>query len=381
VPANINLEWFASECPVDTFEWGSTGLYDVIGNVWQWTESPIDGLPGFKVHPLYDDFSTPTFDGKHTLFKGGSWISMGANGATIDARYSFRRHFFQHAGFRYVESAAPVCTDVSRYETDPAVLREIDVQYSAPSTKPSPLWSPASLPLFDKTCAEQYASVIAKVVAAHGTPTGRVLDLNCSVGRRTFELAKTFDECVGMDITARHIQVASRLQEGEMVRYTVPCEGTINTFHEVTTDALGLVEEATRCSFVQQPDLANLDTDGLKFGDFDLVVCANVLEKQPSPKGVLANVAHFVRPGGLLVIGSTYSWDAAVTPRKNWVGGYKCDTSGENMPGIDAIANELKGKFVRLDADENHEAYEAKRSTFRSMELEISEISVWKRIE
>ena len=60
-PGNINLEYFASECPVDVFEWGGTGFYDVIGNVWQWTETPIDGLPGFEVHPLYDDFSTPTF--------------------------------------------------------------------------------------------------------------------------------------------------------------------------------------------------------------------------------------------------------------------------------------------------------------------------------
>ena len=46
------------------FEWGGTGFYDVIGNVWQWTETPIDGLPGFEVHPLYDDFSTPTFCGE-----------------------------------------------------------------------------------------------------------------------------------------------------------------------------------------------------------------------------------------------------------------------------------------------------------------------------
>ena len=83
-PGNINLEHFASECPVDKFEFQDTGFYDVIGNVWQWTESPIDALPGFEVHPLYDDFSAPTFDGKHTLFKGGSWISVGCNGATVE---------------------------------------------------------------------------------------------------------------------------------------------------------------------------------------------------------------------------------------------------------------------------------------------------------
>ena len=26
-------------------------------------------IPGFEVHPLYDDFSTPTFDTKHNLIK------------------------------------------------------------------------------------------------------------------------------------------------------------------------------------------------------------------------------------------------------------------------------------------------------------------------
>ncbi len=100
-PGNINLEHFASSCPIDKFK--QTEFYDVIGNVWQWSESPIDGYEGFKVHPLYDDFSTPTFDGQHNLIKGGSWMSTG-NEATRDSRYAFRRHFHQHAGFRYVSS-------------------------------------------------------------------------------------------------------------------------------------------------------------------------------------------------------------------------------------------------------------------------------------
>jgi 5-histidylcysteine sulfoxide synthase len=99
VKGNINLEQFTSPCPVDKFKMGD--FYDVIGNVWQWTETPITGYAGFKVHPMYDDFSTPTFDGKHNLIKGGSWISTG-NEATHHARYAFRRHFYQHAGFRIV---------------------------------------------------------------------------------------------------------------------------------------------------------------------------------------------------------------------------------------------------------------------------------------
>src|SRR5690606_40308719 len=99
--ANIELKYGTSSCPVDHFQQGD--FYDIQGNVWQWTETPIYPFHGFQVHPLYDDFSTPTFDGRHNIIKGGSWISAG-NEALHSARYAFRRHFFQHACFRYVAS-------------------------------------------------------------------------------------------------------------------------------------------------------------------------------------------------------------------------------------------------------------------------------------
>lgn len=89
--SNLFLDHFASSCPVNQFAHGD--LYDVVGNVWQWTETPIFPFDGFKVHPLYDDFTTPTFDGRHNLIKGGSWIATG-NEAIKSARYAFRRHFF-----------------------------------------------------------------------------------------------------------------------------------------------------------------------------------------------------------------------------------------------------------------------------------------------
>ena len=111
-PGNVHLEHWASSCPVDHFS--HNGLYDVIGNVWQWTESAIDGFDGFKVHPIYDDFSVPTFDGQHHLMKGGSWISTG-NEAIRDSRYAFRRHFYQHVGFRYVESESVVRQTFNTY--------------------------------------------------------------------------------------------------------------------------------------------------------------------------------------------------------------------------------------------------------------------------
>ena len=99
-PGNINLEYEMSPCPVDRHEFRG-GFFDIIGNIWQWTETPIDGLEGYNVHPIYDDFSSPTFDGKHNIFKGGCWISTG-NYSIKDSRYAFRRHFFQYSGLRYI---------------------------------------------------------------------------------------------------------------------------------------------------------------------------------------------------------------------------------------------------------------------------------------
>ena len=125
-PGNINLEHWASPCPVNRFAFGE--FFDLIGNVWQWTETPITGFDGFQVHPCYDDFSTPTFDTQHNLIKGGSWISTG-NEATRDSRYAFRRHFFQHAGLRYVQSEQPLAMPEAMYETDTAVSQYCEAHY------------------------------------------------------------------------------------------------------------------------------------------------------------------------------------------------------------------------------------------------------------
>mgnify|MGYP000866545798 CR=1 FL=1 len=75
--ANIRLEAYASETPVDSHMNSSVGFYDVIGNVWQHLSTIFYPYKGFKFHPYYEDFSSPTFDGKHNLMRGGSWINEG----------------------------------------------------------------------------------------------------------------------------------------------------------------------------------------------------------------------------------------------------------------------------------------------------------------
>ena len=55
------------------------GFCDVFGNVWEWTEDHFNGLENFETHFLYDDFSSPCFDGKHNVMlvssRAGPWIN------------------------------------------------------------------------------------------------------------------------------------------------------------------------------------------------------------------------------------------------------------------------------------------------------------------
>ena len=155
-------------------------MYDVTGNVWQWTESPIDGYPGFDVHSWYDDFSTPTFDGKHNLIKGGSWISTG-NETLASSRYAFRRHFFQHAGFRMVisEQEPEIQAQHNVYETDDLIAQYCEFHYG------NEYFSVKNFPV---ACVQTLMSY----VQANSIATDRALDLGCAVGRSSFELARVF---------------------------------------------------------------------------------------------------------------------------------------------------------------------------------------------
>ena len=186
--ANLYLDHWASSCPVGSFAHGE--LCDVVGNVWQWCETATYPFAGFAVHPIYDDFTTPTFDDRHNIIKGGSWISAG-NEARHASRYAFRRHFFQHAGFRYVVSAAPVATPVSAYETDALLAQYAEFHYG------DEIFGVANFP---KALAEIAIDAQQRFGNGH---FGRALDLGCATGRASFKLARAFDQVVGIDFSAR----------------------------------------------------------------------------------------------------------------------------------------------------------------------------------
>jgi len=350
--ANINLAHYASSVPIDRFAFGD--MYDVVGNVWQWTESPINAFKGFAPHDAYDDFSVPTFDGKHNIIKGGSWISTG-NELMKHARYAFRRHFYQHAGFRIVEGEK-VTIEENIYESDALVSQYCHFQYGSDHF---------GVENFAKKCAE-YALEYAKT-----TPMKHALDLGCATGRATFELAHGFDKVTGIDFSARFVQVGLDLKINKTISYQRVIEGELTADESVTLQELGFSEIAENVEF-WQGDACNLKP---QFGGYDLIMATNLIDRLYEPMLFLQDVDQRLNSKGYLILTSPYTWLEAYTKKEFWLGGYK-DDNGHMVTTLDGLKRALEGKFELVAT---HDVPFVIPETARKFQHTISQMSVWRK--
>ena len=353
--ANIHLDFGASSCPVNHFAQGD--FYDVVGNVWQWTETPIYPFDGFEVHPIYDDFTTPTFDERHNLIKGGSWISCG-NESLHSSRYAFRRHFFQHAGFRYVVSGDIKPVPSSHYETDKLVSEYAEFHYGDEYF---------GVPNFSKALVDMATNYLID------KPKQKALDVGCATGRASFELAKYFDQVTGIDFSARFINLGVQLASGEALRYTLADEGELVSYKSRSLSELGLADIKGRIEF-SQGDACNLKS---VFTGYDFILAANLIDRLYDPAKFLNSIHERLNIGGLLMLSSPYTWLAEHTPREAWIGGFKKD--GESFTTLDGLKEHLQAHF-RL-VSEPQEIPFVIRETKRKFQHTVSEVTVWERIK
>lgn len=330
-----------SPCSVDASVPGPHRHHDVFGNVWSWLEDDFHPLDEFRAHPLYDDFSTPCFDGKHSMIIGGSFVSIGDE-ASWFARFHFRPHFFQHCGFRIVVPEEPYVSDAVHlardagariYETEDLLAQYLLLHYGAVEATMPYEMGPREATAFPKRCAQLTIEIASRL----GIESARALDLGCAVGGATFELAREFSEVVGVDLSASFIAACETLRSDGVLPFDAPREGALRD------SLLACVDPAiprTRASFVRA-DACSLPPE---LEGFDAVLIANLLCRVPNPRAILSRLSGprgLVRPGGIVVITSPYSWSEQFTPRRAWLGGFADGAHSVNsFDGLAAILGE-----------------------------------------
>lgn len=349
--ANLNFYHFASSCPVNEFSFN--GIYDVLGNVWQWSRSTIKGFDGFEVHEAYDDFSTPTFDGKHAIVLGSSWASTG-NLIMKHSRYAFRKHFPQFAGFRYVVSQQREIDEDDIYESDELVSMYCEFQYGDTHFG-----------------IENFAISTARLASAYAINKTKALDLGCATGRATYELAKNFDEVEGIDFSVRFVGVGAKLKTDGYVAFHENVEGEIVKNKKVTIQELGYENLKDKVSF-WQGDACNMKPN---FNSYDLIMATNLIDRLYNPRLFLDTIDERLNDDGILVITSPYTWQESSTKKEYWLGGYK-DENGDEVRTIDTLKKVLDAKFELLHVEDLDFVI---KETARKFQHTVSNVSVWKK--
>jgi putative 4-mercaptohistidine N1-methyltranferase len=273
------------------------------------------------------------------------------------ARYAFRRHFFQHAGFRYVVADNLASVPASHYETDKLISEYAEFHYGD---------SYFGVANFPKTLAD------IAITAIKGKPARKALDLGCASGRATFELARHFDHVTGIDFSVRLIDSGIQMADKGELLYTLVDEGQLISYKARTLANMGLDKVREKVEFLQG-DACNLKPI---LTNYDLILAANLIDRLYSPKKFLSSVHERLNIGGILLIASPYTWLEEHTRREEWIGGFK--QSAENFTTLDGLKEQL-GQHFRLIAAPVDVPFVI-RETRRKFQHSLSEVTLWERI-
>jgi putative 4-mercaptohistidine N1-methyltranferase len=139
------------------------------------------------------------------------------------------------------------------------------------------------------------------------------LDLGCAVGRSSFELARIIPEVIGIDYSRSFIRAAKQLQKKGKIRFPLVEEGKLTrpSFARVSSPI------ARKRVCFQVGDALRIPKN---LGTFDLVLAANLIDRLPEPKKFLKHILpSLVKPGGIVLLTSPYTWSSEFTPRSRWL--------------------------------------------------------------
>ena len=369
--ASLPEAFHSSETSVLAEATNGLGVTDLNGNLWDWCEDDFHPLEGFKINRLYDDFSTPCFDGEHKMILGGSFISTG-NEASQTARFHFRPHFHQHAGFHMVRGQAGnpsgavlLREQKSKYDQKAVLDQYLLFHYGSTADGAHPL-AGEQIAHFPQRCAQ----ALVEIAKQKGCNVEKAIDIGCAVGGATFELAKAFKTTIGVDISEPFIHAAQTLLSGADIEYDIVLEGDLKKQARAKSAAAA---HRDGLSF-RRADACSLPAE---YVDFDVVLVANLLCRLPSPQSLLGRMGGLrglVRPGGIVAFASPYSWLPQFTQKDAWLGGY--EENGAMRFSANAMQEALGDEFVLVHREDMPFMI---REHARKFEFVVSDFNVWQR--
>ncbi|NDV62463.1 putative 4-mercaptohistidine N1-methyltransferase [Puniceicoccales bacterium CK1056] len=196
--------------------------------------------------------------------------------------------------------------DSSSYETDELLHQYLLFHYGESNDQLPLAFGPTDALAFPVRCVQEgldQARLVKRV---------RALDIGCAVGRASFELARFFDEVIGIDYSEAFASAARNIYENGHLPFLLKETGTI-THRLVATRPEGV---SGKLHF-EQGDAQDLRAD---LGSFDCVLAANLLCRLARPQDFLARLPHLLNPGGQLIITTPNTWLETFTAREFWIG-------------------------------------------------------------
>jgi SAM-dependent methyltransferase/uncharacterized protein YbaR (Trm112 family) len=169
------------------------------------------------------------------------------------------------------------------------------------------------------------------------SPRGMWLDLGCSVGRGTLEMARrTGDLAVGVDLSFSMLRVAERARREGRAVFELRRVGLVFDRCDLTIADVPTEQLSYWCC----------DVGALPFADgqFDGALSLNVVDCVPSPLGHLLELGRVLRGGASALLSSPYDWSPNATPVAQWLGGHS-----QRSPRHGSSAAELRRALASID--------------------------------
>jgi putative 4-mercaptohistidine N1-methyltranferase len=216
-----------------------------------------------------------------------------------------------------------------------------------------------------------FAQRVAQILIGLNPPLfENVLDIGCAVGGSAFELATKFDQVDAFDYSSSFVHAAQQIQRGEEMEYGIPIEGDIREIAIVSLEeSQNNVREKVNFfvgDATQMDHMTQLSTK-----QYDAILMANLICRLPDPDVCLLSVSKLIKPGGVILLTTPFSWLEEFTGRDNWMGGK------DGIRGLDVLERRMK----ELDFDKifDEEVPLTIREHARKYQYIISKATGWRK--